>query len=128
MYTRSYPDKDGGIYIPESYGGTALRERENEIEKVQNESPSAANQDDEKKSEATDTPVFSLKEDGLLRGVFKKLPFVSVFGDLFENGKFGLQSLGTEEILIIAAAAFLFFSKEGDKECAIMLILLLFIA
>ena len=125
MYTRSYPDKEGGIYIPESYGGTALRESERDLH---NEPQTPANQEGEEKNETIDTPVFSLKEDGLLRGVLKKLPFVSVFGDLFENGKFGLQSLGTEEILIIAAAAFLFFSKEGDKECAIMLILLLFIA
>ena len=35
--------------------------------------------------------------------------------------------LGTEELLIIALALFLFLSKDGDKECAIILFLLLFI-
>ena len=36
-------------------------------------------------------------------------------------------NIGTEEILIIATAAFLFFSKGGDRECALILLLLLFI-
>ncbi len=66
-----------------------------------------------------------------------------LFGGLFSGGLFregglyslfrggGIKSLfsniGTEEILIIATALFLFLSKEGDKECAVMLLLLLMI-
>ena len=56
-----------------------------------------------------------------------KLPFGSFLSDIGKNSKFSLQKIGTEEILIIATAAFLFFAKEGDKECAIMLLLLLFL-
>lgn len=40
---------------------------------------------------------------------------------------FSLPSLGTEEIILLCAAALLFFSKEGDRECALIILLLLFI-
>ncbi len=59
---------------------------------------------------------------------------VSVFRSLFGKG-FDLRGLslfkhgfGTEEILIIGIAAFLLFSKDGDKECAIILLLSLFLS
>ncbi len=58
----------------------------------------------------------------------------SLFGggalsSLFSSGgvKSFISKIGTEEILIIATALFLFLSKEGDKECAIMLLLLLLV-
>ena len=38
-----------------------------------------------------------------------------------------LDKIGFEEILIIAIAAFLFFSADGDKECALILLALLLI-
>ena len=47
---------------------------------------------------------------------------LSVFKDIFP------KKIGSEEILIAATALFLLFSKSGDKECAIMLIFLLFVA
>lgn len=64
------------------------------------------------------------REGGLFGGVFDGL-----FGGLFDGGRlnFKLPKLGVEEILILATAAFLFFSAEGDKECAILLLLLLLI-
>ncbi len=40
---------------------------------------------------------------------------------------FSLPSLGAEEIILLCAAALLFFSKEGDRECALIILLLLFI-
>lgn len=40
---------------------------------------------------------------------------------------FSLPSLGTEEIILLCAAALLFFSKDGDRECALIILLLLFI-
>ena len=127
MYTRSYPEKESGIYIPESYGGTALRDRADKEcnAKEQYEEQSTT------REESCNTPAEdseSIQTSGGIYGLFNKLPITSLFGNLFSNEKFSLQRIGTEEILIIAAAAFLFFSKEGDKECAIMLILLLFIA
>ena len=51
------------------------------------------------------------------------LPLFSGLGAL----PFKLPSLSFEDLLILAVAAFLFFSKSGDKECAIMLAVLLFI-
>ena len=38
-----------------------------------------------------------------------------------------LDKIGFEEILIIAIAAFLFFSADGDRECALILLALLLI-
>ena len=67
------------------------------------------------------------------KGGISSLFSSSIFSGLFPSGKIpflsslSLPKIGTEEILIIAAAAYLFFSKDGDKECAIMLILLLFV-
>ena len=59
---------------------------------------------------------------GFLSGIFDSL--------LGKGG--GISSLrfpkiGVEEILIIATALFLLFSKDGDTECAILLLLLLLI-
>ena len=41
--------------------------------------------------------------------------------------KDSFTKIGTEELLILALAAFLFFSKDGDRECALMLLALLFV-
>ena len=45
----------------------------------------------------------------------------------FSLERLRLPKLGTEEILIIGLALFLFLSRDGDKECAILLALLLLI-
>ena len=66
------------------------------------------------------------RNDGFLSGLLGKFNI----GGLFDCGGFfkdGHLSLGTEEILIIGIALLLLFNKSGDKECAIMLLLLLFI-
>ena len=125
MYTRSYDEKLG-IVIPESYGGTLLREDDahvgnndqmEESDVLSNKNP-WENERVHNENLAESEPAFSL---------LGALPFRNFFGDIFKNGKFSLQKIGTEEILIIATAAFLLFSKNGDKECAIMLLLLLFL-
>ena len=132
MYSRSYTEEASGILIPESYGGTALRE-----EVISDALRSQANES-ERGTQAEVTPETPEGESitasakvrespSVLSSLFDKLPFGNILGGLFGNGKLGLQKFGTEEILIIATAAFLLFSKDGDKECAIMLLLLLFI-
>lgn len=126
MYTRSYDEKLG-IVIPESYGGTLLREddtpgmtNDNTDEGATQSSHNPWENERVHNEEAMKSePAFSL---------LNALPFRNFFGDIFKNEKFSLQKIGTEEILIIATAAFLLFSKNGDKECAIMLLLLLFLA
>ena len=54
---------------------------------------------------------------------------MSLFGKTFDFKKlsFFKKGFGTEEILILGIAAFLLFSKDGDKESAIILLLSLFL-
>jgi len=123
MYTRDY-SSERGIIIPESYGGTVLRDEVAEEPKAEvKEEPKVAStknpwEEDESAAPASSEPKGSFLE---------RLPFGNLFEGVFGKGKFGLQKLGTEEILIIATALFLIFSKSHDYECAAILLLLLFI-
>lgn len=123
MYTRAYTDDKRGILIPESYGGTALAEgvfgeRGDTEDKGKNPWEEEATTTSAEASEAKASEA-SAKAS--------KWQFPPFLANIFKNDTFGLQKIGTEEILLIATAAFLFFSKEGDKECAIILLLLLFL-
>lgn len=114
MYSRSYYDEAGGaVNLPENYVGTAFSDTlppEPRGEEYKSESESAqcvaANAGGNEPSILT----------GLFGGI--KSPLL---------GNLRLPEIGLEEILIIATAAFLFFSKDGDRECAIMLLLLLLV-
>lgn len=125
MYTRTYNENVGEIIIPERYGGTSFGQKEeNESEKL-NASDKSKNPWE---NEDIHTEVPQKSEETVEASANpSKLPFSGLFTSVFKNGTLGLQKIGKEELLIIATAAFLFFSKEGDKECAIMLILLLFL-
>ena len=132
MYTRPYNDEAHGIVIPESYGGTLLRESETptEINEAQysRTHESKAKNPWETEARAPTEEVHNEADSVETFSFLSKLPFGNLLSNIGKNGKLGLQKIGTEEILIIATAAFLFFTKEGDKECAIMLLLLLFLA
>lgn len=128
MYTRTYNDGAGDIIIPEKYGGTSLGQKSlNDIIDPPDRSDKTVknpweNEEDVHTSDAEND------EKSVETSATEKTPlFSSVFSKIFKSDTFGLQKIGTEELLIIATAAFLLFSKEGDKECAIMLILLLFL-
>ena len=54
------------------------------------------------------------------------IPLLGGLGLPFLDG-LKMPKIGTEELLIIAVAAFLLFSKDGDRECAMILLFLLFI-
>lgn len=120
MYSRSfYNEAEGAPRPPENYGGNAFTDpREN----AQEESPYQAEEaaklitKEEKKRERGN--IFSLFSDILPFGGFssRALPF-----------SLSLSRIGTEEILLIIAAAYLLFSKSGDRECAIILFILLFV-
>ena len=116
MYSRSYyPDSQGTHAPPENYDGTMFMSRD-EDRTIEEEMPADESHTSEKTAEASASA--------------RSLPILSgLLGDGGLLGRFGLGSfkLGTEEILILATAAFLFFSKGGDKECALILLLLLFI-
>ena len=101
MYSRSY--KDGEISsLPPHYDGVAFGELTPEVKAAE-------------ESEAVPTAAL----DG---GIFSR--FLGT--DLFARLK--MPKIGTEEILLIAAALFLFFSADGDKECAILILILVFLA
>ena len=135
-YSRSYGQRDA-ISLPDGYDGIALREvnsSENRDTGPTLEEKSDAKRCDGEACEGTsarcenaDTEV-SAKEDGesflasvpFLRGIFDagKIPFLS---------SVKMPHIGYQEILIIGAALLMLFSKNGDKECAIILGLLLFV-
>lgn len=101
MYTRDFGTENSGRGVPDSYCGNLFSEE---------------------------------KEQALHNETEEKSGEVSVFHSLFGKG-FDLKNLsifkkgfGTEEILILGIAAFLLFSKDGDKECAIILLLSLFLS
>ena len=111
MYTRSYGERAS---LPENYDGTAFSQ------------PEPAEYE---RNEAHAIPASCGECNvGHGRGGSSGLSRLPFFGDLFGGGIGGLfSSIGTEELLIIGIALFLIFSGDGDTECALMLLLLLFI-
>lgn len=125
MYTRTYFTEDKKSSVPENYDGNAFYCQPKETDKSEQTSAmfSPPNQEQNEDLEAMG------KVGGGLSSIMEKLPLKNLssllpFQKKGENGRF---NFGTEEILICAAALYMFFSKSGDKECAIMLIILLFI-
>ena len=112
MYTRSYyPDSASRPSLPDNYDGTSL------VNDMITDTPG----DQHSINEYTETSVSGQREGGsLLSGLL---------GGFLSGGNqsIRLPKIGTEEILLIGVAAFLFFSQEGDKECALLLLLLLLI-
>ena len=108
MYSRSYYTEDTHPSLPDGYDGVAFSERTEDIPTDYQPHP--------EQNEAVPTSGSA----SILSGLFGK-------GGLFGIEGIKMPKIGTEEILIIATAAFLLFSKNGDKECAIILLILLFI-
>lgn len=119
MYSRTYyPEGAERLSLPESYSGTAFIEQTPVFEP-------------EEPLMETSSPIESPNDEGeSVMASLGRIPFLSgIFGKggLFGEGSLKLPKIGTEEILILATAAFLFFSKNGDRESAIILLLLLLI-
>ena len=108
MYSRSYYPEDTHPSLPDGYDGVAFSDR---IEDIPTETPPPLEQ-----RETAPTSGGT----SILSGLFGK-------GSLFGIEGLRMPKIGTEEILIIATAAFLLFSKNGDRECALILLFLLFI-
>lgn len=125
MYTRSYTDEPSGIMIPEGYDGAALRQGPSEDilpppDITENKNPwEVGDETVEASADARDS-----EERG---SILASLPFGNYLSSFFKKGRFSLQNIGFEELLIAGVALYLLFSKDGDKECAIMLLILLFI-
>ena len=111
MYAASYSDERSAIPVPDGYSGTMITNDEE-----------ARVNDDTESVKAPDVSDSASVSAGAFSGLFG-----SGITGIFKGGLFRDFTLGTEEILIIAAAAFLLFSGSGDIECAIMLLILLFI-
>jgi hypothetical protein len=112
MYTRTYPERMSDV--PEGYKGTAMSEGE-----MTDTGYIGAGANPWETREAEEPSEKTAKSVSGIPGFL---------GGLFQNGKFSLQSIGVEELLIIAAAAYMLLSREGDKTCGIMLLVLLFIS
>ena len=130
MYTRTYNDDRRDILIPESYGGTTLFDnaKTSEVDNSGGERTSANTKNpwDESEDIHTSSTVNTDSSDST-ETFLSKIPRPSFLSHIFKNDKLSLQNLGKEEILIIATAALLFFTKNGDKELAIMMLILLFL-
>ena len=107
MYSRSYyPEEENRQIIPEGYDGTAFQE--------------VAQADAGKEPPQSNAEVEKVSSIPLMSGLFGNvsLPFLD---------SIKMPKIGTEELLILAVAGFLLFSKNGDRECALILLFLLFI-
>ena len=119
MYTRSYYSEDEKINVPENYNGTAIKDP---LEKAPNEEIPEAEplrapwdiQAEEENISASSEAMITKNdsESGFLANIFRRLPISPrIFSaDIF---KFGLESIGFEEILLIGVALILFLSKEN---------------
>ncbi len=141
MYTRSYK-QDGAPIIPESYSGVAFREPE--VEPIPEDAPRGVAKSADIRFTSPEPPdprltatvsaepspeEETVEAGGILSSISEKLPFGGLFSGLsgFDISKLGLAKIGTEEILIIGLAIFLFLSRDGDKECALLILLLLLV-
>ena len=129
MYTRSYYDSDGAIHnLPsQGYDGTALQdtpptEQTQASSVIKEESRRETKISPKNDLHAQDVEEVSAKPSGFRIGdYFKWL----IKRDIFP---FSLpRKLDFEDLLILGIAAYLLLSKSGDKECAILLGLLIFI-
>ena len=121
MYAQSYQDEITRA-IPDTYSGTALRDSIN-VEREIDEPCDVPASKNPWESQCDDKQE---KRDGnWLEGLLSSIAAPFGFGKGASSNRI---KLGTEELMIIGVAAFLFFSKERDIECIIMLIALLLIA
>ena len=126
MYSRSfYSEPDEVLRPPENYDGNAFNEKNMQLLQSKNTNVPEESNPDTVKTDAEPPP----RKQGIFSSLFPIQSLTGLFGSK-ETGALSpikMPSIGTEELLILAAAAYLFFSKNGDKECAILLILLIFV-
>ncbi len=148
MYSRNQSYGASAISLPENYDGVAFTESASESPAADfgggirvvgspsadvKMSPSGFLSDDTKPAEEASTPPQEpATETGILSGLLGRMPsFGKLFsgdGLLFGTQHIKLPRIGYEEILLIGIALFLLFNKDGDRECAVMLLLLIFIS
>ena len=114
MYTGNYYSKESITQVPPDYAGSTFK--------------------DEAVSGVSEVGTDSEQVMGSPRGdgILETLGSIFPIGRILPEGVRGALhldrfKLGTEELLIIALAVFLFLSRDGDKECALLIALLLLI-
>ena len=119
MYLGSYK-KDDDIRIPKNYNGTYFYEgTDNKNGSITDESTQKSDVYSETIFEDTGTSN-SIQESNIgNENVFER-----IFG---KDIRPCIPKFDAEDLLLLGLAAFLFLSKSGDKECAIILALLIFI-
>ena len=123
MYSRNYyPEAAREMNVPGNYDGIAFTDKS----QGQSDDQIVSFSDTESSDEYTSAE--SVRSHNFIDGPLK-IPFLSGLfdGGLLSGLNLKIPSLGSEEVLILATAAFLFFSKGGDKECALILLFLLLI-
>lgn len=116
MYSRNfYPEQEEPPSLPKNYDGTTFLPKPNE-------DPPPIDAQDAELEENNDT-----EQSVSSNGIFASLNRIPVLSGILNGAAFKLPKLGSEELLILAVSALLFFSKKGDKECALILLFLLFI-
>lgn len=128
MYSRNYYSEDSEFKIPEKYSGTLLmEEKENTDSQVHShiEIPSRAESKiSPPKEEKNEAPYESAEASVQKRGGFDITSLLSGSSPFIKSL---IPKIELEEILLLSLAAFLLFSKFGDKECALIVLLLVFI-
>lgn len=140
MYSRGFGVPSSDVKIPEKYDGTALRDIPAEEEKSNIYSMPVFS--DSGKAEIKISPgdisseptadsqnCSNENEESKPAGIFSFAPsrLISKFMPNGLNFANLIPKIELEEIIILGLAVLLFFSKSGDKECALILLALLFI-
>ena len=113
MYQRSYSDS---YCIPENYRGIAVEEHTPERE------------DTTEEAEVHSTPLCACEQERPCASAEKRRsPLIEKAMSLWERLPLHLPRFEGEDFLIIGVALLLFFSHDGDKECALLLLILLFV-
>ena len=116
MYSRSYAEEVSHeakctVKVPQGYDGNAIFELPPRVP--------------ERPTCEPDTDADSATEEHKSEG---RPSFISDILSRLSPKKCGsgiLAHVGIEEILLISLALFLFFSEEGDRECALFILILL---
>ncbi|MBQ8289376.1 MAG: hypothetical protein IJY01_00700 [Clostridia bacterium] len=130
MYSRSYYDTDGIAHtLSGSYDGTYLRDEPPPVHTPRTVSEGAISKEVTKCSPQEE----SIKQAECAKEVICDMPDGGLLDRLIARARGILpikllpDKFGLEELLIIGLALYLFFTKSGDKEFALMLIALIFI-
>ena len=117
MYSRA---RESNLHsLPNDYCGTAFFEK--------SDAP-CDEQIEQRRCEGATGEIFRQSDKHGESGL--RIPFLSDIPILSRIRDLGLcaPTFGSEDILILVTAAMLFFSKSGDRTCALMLLLLIFVA